>query len=269
MMKIVKVVACAAVVAGVVYFIASDDQKEEIRNVIDQAGQIGVSDKDTPKVVREQRRKERARQNSTWTAENRALHPIEFCQAQLEELDRYAAQLEVSAHEIACKKAEVVRVMGDKEAMAANLAKFLKEAKATYRACDQTNAWPAKVGGFSLSKEKLREKIVDAAQRMPALQTRVATMKNQLAGIEKRASVVSAEQKRLVKIREGIQTTIGDLRLKKVIDGDNGITASLNAINDQMGSLGVDYDDPKLEDLILPDQESVRAAEFDKIMAEP
>jgi len=269
MFKLIKIIGIVAVVAGVIYFIASDDQKAEIRHRLDQAGQIGVSDKDTPRVVREQQRKERARQNSTWTAENRALHPIEFCQAQLEELDKYAAQLEVSAHEVACKKAEVTRVMGDKEAMVANFEKFLKEAKATYRSCDQSNTWPAKVGGFSLSKEKLREKIIDAAQRIPSLKTRVASMKNQIVHIEKKASVVAAEQKRLVKIRESVQATISDLKLKKVIDGDNSITEALNAINDQMGTLGVDYDDPKLEDIVLPDQKEVRDAEFDKIMAEP
>lgn len=269
MIKIIKIIACVALVAGVVYFIASDDQKAEIRNRLEQAGQIGVSDKDTPRIVREQQRKERERQNSKWTPENRALHPIEFCQAQLEELDKYAAQLEVSAHEVACKKAEVVRVMGDKTAMASNYEKFLKEAKATYRTNDQTNAWPARIGGFSLSKEKLREKIIDAAQQIQVLQSRVATMKNLLVSIEKRASVVSAEQKRLVKIRESIQTTIGDLKLKKVIDGDNSITAALDAINDQMGTLGVDYDDPSLEEIVMPDQKAVRDIEFDKIMLEP
>ena len=269
MIKIIKIIVCIAIVAGVIYFIASDDQKAEIRHRLDQAGQIGVSDKDTPRVVREQRRKERERQNSKWTAENRALHPIEFCQAQLEELDKYAAQLEVSAHEVACKKAEVVRIMGDKEAMAANFEKFLKDAKVTYRDCDKANTWPAKVGGFALSKEKLREKIIDAAQKIPSLNARVASMKNQLVHIEKKASVVSGEQKRLVKIRESIQATISDLKLKKVIDGDNSITEALNAINDQMGTLGVDYDDPKLEDIVLPDQKAIREAEFDKIMAEP
>ena len=43
-----------------------------------------------PDIVAEQQRKERVRQNTQWTAENQALHPVEYCQAQLEEVAKYA-----------------------------------------------------------------------------------------------------------------------------------------------------------------------------------
>lgn len=269
-MKVIK--CCLAIVGGMsllavaYYCLASKDAKQDVLAKIEDASGTGEA---LPKIVREQQRKERARQNSTWTAENRALHPIEFCQAQLAELDKFAARLEASAHEVACKKAEVTRTLADNEAMISSYEKFLKEAKAAYRTCEQANAWPAKIGGYALSEEKIREKIVNAAQRIPSLKMRCSSMRNQLTAIEKRASVVMAEQKRLDKIRESVQMTIGDLRLKKVIDGDNGVAQSLNAISDQMGTLGVDYDDPKIDDLVLPDPKAARDVEFEKIMAEP
>ena len=69
-------------------------------------------------------------------------------------------------------------------------------------------------------------------------------------------------------MRERIQNNINDLRIKKVIDGDNGIAASLSEIEDNMASLGVDYDDPKIEDIVQPDEKTTREELFKKIMAE-
>ena len=71
-----------------------------------------------------------------------------------------------------------------------------------------------------------------------------------------------------MKIREQIQNTINDLRIKKVIDGDNSIVASLNAIEDSMGVLGVDYDDPSIENIVQPDEKMTREELFKKLMAE-
>lgn len=223
---------------------------------------------EVPNVVIEQQRRERIRQNTMWTADNRALHPIEYCQAQLEELEKHDARLEVVAHEVATKKAEVVRTMGNHEGRLKNLEKFLGEAKATYRVCETNNVWPAQLGGFSLSKGKVREKIVDAARQISVLRTRIGTQRNQLVQLEKKADLVWEEQKRLAALRERVETTLSDLKLKKVIDGKTGISDSLNAIHDAMGSLGVDYDDPKLDDIFAPDRKSAIDEDFDRIMAE-
>ena len=80
--------------------------------------------------------------------------------------------------------------------------------------------------------------------------------------------ITQDEQKRIVKIREQVQNTINDLRIKKVIDGDDSIVASLNAIEDNMGTLGVNYDDPKIESIVQPDEKATRENLFKKIMAE-
>ena len=86
--------------------------------------------------------------------------------------------------------------------------------------------------------------------------------------LEKTLKITQNEQKRIVKIREQIQNVISDLRIKKVIEGDNSIVASLNAIEDNMGTLGVDYEDPKIESIIQPDEKTTREELFKKIMAE-
>ena len=153
--------------------------------------------------------------------------------------------------------------------MEKNLKKFIAEAKKTYKECDAANSWPATLGGYSLSREKTQDKIIDAAQKIAEIQMKTGSKKNQLVALEKTLAVTQNEQKRIVKIREQVQNTINDLRIKKVIDGDNSIVASLNAIEDNMGTLGVDYDDPKIESIVQPDEKTTREELFKKIMAEP
>lgn len=230
-------------------------------------GEVRANDK-VPRIVKEQQRKERKRQDAEWTPENQALHPIEYCQAQLERLSECASQLDVQAHKYAVAKNQVLRGISDAEAQLAGIARFLEEAKHAYKAADASNKWPVMIGGFALAKEKAQEKIVEAAGRRPTLQATIARNKNMLAALEKKVVKVSEEQKNIVKIKERIQMTLNDLNLKKVVDGDNGITDALNAINDSLGALKTDYDDPSVDDLLVPDKASAIKVSFDAIMAE-
>lgn len=250
----------------------SQDDREEIADRVGNAGRAlsgeSSNGEKTPRIVREQQRKERIRQNTTWTPENRAQHPIEYCQAQLEDIQRYSQELEARAHEKACAIAAVKREIGNDSTMAQNLAKFLADAKKTYKDSEAANTWPANFGGFSLTREKAQEKIIDAAQKLAELQAKTGSRNNQLVALEKTLKVTQNEQKRLVKIREQVQNTINDLRIKKVINGDDSIVTSLNAIEDNMGTLGVNYDDPSVESMAQPNDKMTREELFKKIMAE-
>lgn len=264
---IVVAAASAAVVIG-----CSEDDRDEIAERSGNAwsalkGETTPGER-TPRIVKEQQRKERIRQNNTWTPENRAHHPVEYCQAQLEELQRYSRELEARAHEKSCAIAAVKRAVGDDEALEKNLRKFLAEAKKAYAECEAANSWPAQVGGYLLSREKTQEKIVDAAQKLAEIQGKAVSRRNQLAALEKTLKITQDEQKHIVKTREQVQNTISNLRLKKIMEGDSSIIASLNAIEDNMSALGVDYDDPKIESIIQPDDNAVREDLFKKIMAE-
>ena len=268
MKKVLMIVGAIGVIAVAYYLIAPEEKRDALLERVENLGRDSDGEH-VPKVVREQQRKERIRQNNTWTPENRALHPVEYCQAQLEELQRYSRELEARAHEKACAIAAVKRTLGDNDAMEKNLKKFIAEAKKTYKECEAANSWPATLGGYSLSCEKTQAKIIEAAQKLAEVQAKTAGKKNQLVALEKTLAVTQNEQKRIVKIREQVQNTINDLRIKKVIEGDNSIVASLNAIEDNMGTLGVDYDDPKTESIVQPDEKTTREELFKKIMAEP
>ena len=249
------------------FFIAPREQGEAMRDGVAKIGDSSSGEK-TPRIVREQQRKERVRQNTEWTPENQALHPIEYCQAQLDKLAEHASKLDVQAHKYAVAKNQATRAVSDAEAQLADIAKFLEEAKRAYREAAAAGKWPVTIRGFALSKEKAEEKIVAAAEKRPNLQSTIARNKALLVQLEKKSDRVSEEQRNIVKTKERIQMVLNDLNLKKVVEGDEGITDALNAINDSLGALGTNYEDPSVDDLIAPDKASKIKVSFDAIMAE-
>ena len=256
-----------AIIVVIGFFLAPREQREAMLDKVAVLGDSSDGEK-TPRIVREQQRKERIRQNMEWTPENQALHPIEYCQAQLEKLAEHASKLDVQAHKYAVAKNQAVRTVSDAEAQLADIAKFLNDAKSAYKASAKSGKWPVTIRGFALSKEKAEEKIVAAAEKRPTLQSTIARNKALLVQLEKKLGRVFEEQKNIVKTKERIQMVLNDLNLKKVVEGDNGITDALNAINDSLGSLGTNYEDPSVDDLIAPDKASKIKVSFDAIMAE-
>ena len=273
-----RLICIALIVAGVFVLLmygCSREGRDEAVNRMGKAakalnGEVRPNDQEhaTPNIVAEQQRKERIRQNTKWTAENQALHPIEYCQAQLEEIDRYARQLEVSKHKLLTNQNTTRRKLAENEAQIKSISAFLDSAKKAYREAEAANQWPMPLNGFSLSKEKAQEKIVDAAQKLPRLKDQIVSQKSMLAALERKSAKVSSAQRQLVATREKVQATITDLNTKKVVDGDRGIMDALQAINDSMGSLGDNVGDPNLEDLVPPDPASSREEAFRAIMAE-
>ena len=267
-MKNILILLGAIAVAVVAYFIiAPREQREAMLDGVTRIGDSSGGEK-TPRIVREQQRKERVRQNTEWTPENQALHPIEYCQAQLETLAEHASKLDVQAHKYAVAKNQATRAVSDAEAQLADIAKFLEEAKRAYREAAASGKWPVTIRGFALSREKAEAKIVAAAEKRPNLQATMARNKALLVQLEKKSDRVSEEQRNIVKTKERIQMVLNDLNLKKVVEGDEGITDALNAINDSLGSLGTNYEDPSIDDMLVPDKTSTIKASFDAIMAE-
>ena len=267
-MKNILIVLGAIAVTVVAYFaIAPREQREAMLDKVAVLGDSSGGEK-TPRIVREQQRKERVRQNMEWTPENQALHPIEYCQAQLEKLSENASRLDVQAHKYAVAKNQAERVIADSEAQLTDIAQFLKDAKSAYKGAEAAGKWPVTIRGFALSKEKAQEKIVAAAEKRPTLQSAIARNRVLLATLEKKAARVAEEQKNIIKTKERIQMVLNDLNLKKVVEGDDSITDVLNAINDSLGALGTNYEDPSIDDMLVPDKSSTIKVSFDAIMAE-
>ena len=275
-MKKLSVAVCVIAMGGLAIFCGcSKEARDEAMNRIGKAGkalngEVRPDDKEheTPNIVAEQQRKERIRQNTKWTPENQAKFPVEYCQAMLEQVDKDAKQYEVVMHKCLTAKSTVSRKMAEDSAQLKSLEGFLANAKKVYRDSDAANRWPATVNGFALAKEKLQEKIVEAAGKIKAIQARQAVQQTNLTKLEKKIARVTDEQRKLVLTKESLQRTLENLQLKKVIDSEDGIKASVAAINDALGALGDAEDDVSLDDLVTPDKASATKEAFDAVMKE-
>lgn len=270
-MKVIKWILVIAVVIAAIAIFSTKEGRDEAMNRVDNAARAlnGSEGEQTPQIVREQQRKERVRQNTTWTAENQTLHPIEYCQAQIEEIAKMSKHQDVALHRYLSAKSDLNRRISDAEAQVRSVEEFLARAKAAYRVADATNAWPMTVNGFTLTKEKAQEKIVEAANRLPTLRQNISTYKANLVKLERRIDVATAEQRTLVKVRENLENTITNIKTQKIVDGEKGITDAINSLNASIESLNPDVNDVAVEDLIVPDKVETRQAAFSAIMAEP
>ena len=264
------IIGGVAAVAGAAMFV-SRERREEVLNRIDGAARVlnGTEEGSTPKIVAEQQRKERARQNSTWTPENQVAHPIEYCQAQIEEVGKLSKQLDVQLHRLSMTKSATQRQIDDNKAQSAAVSRFLSMAKSAYRLADASNTWPIVVNGYKLSKNLAKERIIDAANKLPILEKNISTASSNLSRIEAKIDANASEQRKLVDIRERLQSAIADIKTKRVIDGEKGIADALNAINDSVLSLNPNVGEPTLDELVVPDKIDVRDAAFESIMQEP
>ena len=249
----------------------SQEDREEAADRIGKAADAlkgdGGSER-TPRIVKEQQRKERIRQNTKWTPENQAKFPIEYCQAMLEEIDKDSQHYEVLMHKFLTAKSSVTRGISENDAQLKSYGAFLATAKKSYREADASGTWPVTINGFALTKEKLQEKIVDAANKIKSLELNTTTQKTNLTKLEKKVARITEEQRKLVLTKESLKRTLDNLQLKTVVDSDDGIKDSVAAINDALGALGDGAGDISLEDLVTPDADTVRKTAFDAIMAE-
>lgn len=267
----IKILFAVGIAIGVLFAGCSREDREEAADRIGKAADALKSEDGaecTPRIVKEQQRKERIRQNTKWTPENQAKFPIEYCQAMLEEVAKDSKRYEVLMHKFLTAKSGVTRNIAENDAQLKNYGTFLATAKKSYREADASGAWPVTVNGFALSKEKLQEKIVDAANKIKSLELRTATQKTNLTKLEKKVTRLTEEQRKLALTKESLQRTLDNLQLKKVVDSDDGIRDSVAAINDALGALGDGAEDVSLDDLVTPDADTARKTAFDAIMAE-
>lgn len=266
-MKQLMIISALATACSLCVGCSQEDRDDAIRRTTGAARELNGGN-GTPDVVREQRRLERQRQNSQWTAENQAKYPVEYCQAQLGEVRRFSEQLEVSEHKIAVALSAAKRKQSESETQVKVLGKFLEQAKSEYRLSETNHLATVKINGREVEKNDAQKAIVEAYQR---LQSALANIPAQKAIIDKlniKFQKVAEEQKKLAALSDRIKTTLEDVRMKKLVDGENGIGDALNAIGDSMGALSKDQIGLSLDDLLSPPAEVRQQETFEAIMAQ-
>lgn len=257
----------AAILAGLAASCSRSSREDAIDRVSDAAKALNGKSDDTPAVVKAEQKKERVRQDSTWTAENQRKHPLEYCRAMLSELDKKESALEVTLHEFLVADSAARRELAAAEADVKKFSSFLDKAKAAYRAADEAGAWPATFNGKSLSQDDFKSRIVDAGKKLATATAKVPQLKDKIATFAKKKAAVAKEQEEIASLREKFQATVRDIELKKVDVANGELGTSLGALRDSVDALGqsaaVDAGD---EDFYSASPDETRDADFDAIM---
>lgn len=268
-MKAIALILIAVVAVGVVNGCSQESRDEAIDRATSAARALnGEVEGKTPDVVRKQQEAERKRQNSEWTAENQAKHPVEYCQAQLKTIDEMASKLEAEAHKLNTTRSAQSRKVQENDEIIKKMTKQLADAKAAYRAADAAGTWPMTFNGYQLSQQKAQEFIVQTNQKLTTAQAQAQPLKGLLTRIERRLTEIQKEQVKLVQTREKVTMTLSAVQTEQVIEGERGISDALAALNDSLDSLGGFSDEPSFEDLSAPTAESETADAFNALMAE-
>lgn len=266
------VVIAIGIVAGLVGFVGcSRESRDDAITRVSDAARALNGDPDeprTPDIVRKQQAAEKKRQNAEWTAENQAKHPIEYCQAQLKQVDDMAQRLETEVHKLNVLRAGQDRKAKENDATAAKMEKQLAELKAAYRDAEAAGSWPMSYNGFQLPQQKAQKFIVETNARLTAAREQSVPIKNVLARIDRRLAEIQKEQVTLVRTKEKLNVTLSALQAKNVVEGEKGISDALEAINDSIGSLSGWTEDLSFEDISAGTPEMEISSAFDEIMAD-
>lgn len=218
---------------------------------------------DSPTVVRNAELREVIRRDSTWTSEDIQRDPYLFLQDQIAVCDRLRAKIEAQNITMIRMEKTAKRTMEESESTQTRYSKFLKDAKAAYKA--SKGKWPVTVNGYDLDEEELNDKIADALERI------------ELAKKEHRDNSAIA---RKVEIRKGIlkkkKRELASLRMKLVQQAEqvkmNAALAEIGSLKDVLGTIKdmmieIDEDPTKLstEDLTTEDpnvKRNKRASSF-------
>lgn len=186
----------------------------------------------------------------------------------LEQVGKDAEQCLIFMHKCRSVKANVASKLSMDEANLKNYKDFLKLAKEGYRKADAAGMWPARVKNRDFSRDKLQETIVEAAQKITTLETSVASGNANLAKLERKVDFITDEQKKIVATKESLQRTLDSLQMKEILDSEDGIKSSINAINAAIDALGGNEESLSLDEIVQPDKNVERQSTFESIMAE-
>ena len=267
-----KAVSVIGVVSLMVFGCSPSAQDEACRRVGKAVSALNGRDASderihkTPNIVAAQQQRDILRQNTEWTPENQVKHPIEYCNAKLEELDGFSERLEVSVHKLLVRQSEVENTTAKARVQIDDLARFLKESKESYRRSESESTDRVEIGGYSLNKEQAKMRIVEAAHRMTELQNLIVNKENILVSINKKIAQVQNEQKTLLTVRKRVEATKTDMQVKEVMDGETGISSAIEALNNTLSALSTTDREPTLDDVLVPDAKVETDRDFEDIM---
>ena len=224
---------------------------------------------DTPDVVKEQIRKEKERQNSQWTIENVSAHPIEACNAKIEELDGKIEKAIIAYNRALSAQVAAQTARNTADSEVAKFTAFLDAARPAYKSAKESGKWPIKVNGYSLGEEAANEKILVALKKVEEFKAKAEKATIQIVAMGKRMKEAKATAEGLQNQREKVLEYRENIRSGQLQSEINGLVGVLNDGGVKMSDIeainttqGVDASD----DVFTPSQSAADKALLDDFM---
>ena len=210
----------------------------------------------TSAVVRDAEAREAIRQGTTWTSENIQAHPYLFLQDQIAACDRLRAKIEARNLTLIRMEKQAVRTVEEAECTQKRYEKFLKDAKAAYKAAK--GKWPVTVNGYDLDEEELNDKIADAMERIELAKKEQKDNAAIAKKVAIRKNVLKSKKRELVTLRMKLVQQAEQVKMNAALAEIGDLKSSLGVIHDMM--LEIDEDPTKLsvEDLTAEDLNAQR-----------
>ena len=218
------------------------------------AATVVVSDE--PSVVANAASREAIRQDTTWTSENIQKNPYLFLQDQIVSCDKLRAKIEAQNITLIRMEKQATRMVEEAESTQARYEKFLKDAKAAYKAAK--GKWPITVNGYDLDEEEFNDKVADAMERIE-LATKEKKDNSAIAKkVAIRKGVLKAKKRELVTRRMKLVQQAEQVKMNAALAELGSLKDVLGTIKDMM--LEIDEDPTKLsvEDLTAEDPNTQR-----------
>lgn len=211
---------------------------------------------DSPTVVRKAEIREAVRQDGTWTSENIRKNPYLFLQDQIQACDKLKEKVEAQNITLVRMEKRARRSVEEAQGSQARYEKFLKDAKAAYKAANGT--WPVTVNGYELSEDELNDKIADALDRVELAKKGCKDNTAIAKKVAIRRGVLKTKKREVASLRMKLVQQAEQVKMNSALAEIGALESALGVIHDMM--LEIDEDPTKLsiEDLTAEDPNSSR-----------
>ena len=259
-MKLFKSIATLVSAAGLLIAVSGCEKVEDVLS--------GDDAEKTPEVIKKAEKKEAARQDKTWTAENIQKEPYLYIQDQIVVCDKTKAQLEARKISISTIRNQCARRKTKAENSLKATKGFLAEAKAAYKAAAAAGTWPATLNGRRLSQAALEDVLVEAADRIKEEDAKIMAETANLTKLDKNLSLCEDGIRAAARLRRRLESEAELVQTKKAVVGIEGISTTMNAIQDTLDAISSSPNVVTLDDVMSGAPDTARKARLAEILAE-
>lgn len=242
---ITTIIAAIAIASALCTGCSQGSRDEAINRTAKAAKELNGRIDNTPDVVKEQIEKENERQNSEWTIENVTEHPIEACNAKIDEIDAKIQKAEIAYNRALSAQAAARTTKKASEGEFAKYGDFLEKARSAYKAAKESGKWPIIVNGFSLGEEAAEEKIIVALKKSKEAKTKcekaeseIVSMAHRMKEIKRISDDLKEQRDKVIEYRENIRSGQLQSEIKGLVGvlNDGGVKlADIEAVNTTQG----------------------------------